>query len=634
MTVLVILGGGPVVAQEEEREPPVPPAAVPAGLTREEELVQRYAPVVYLKQQDHPCDPDGEPYVPAPVEVVFDDEAVVLRQAPAGTEIQRGITATDLYRLGGSFHIDLPGRPRMAGCGYELHFTQQMEDHPPVVYARIVREADIPGLAIQYWFFYYFNDFNDKHEGDWELVQLLFDDSNNVIQAQLYGPTRVVYAQHAGGETANWEDAKIDKEGDRPIVYVAAGSHASFYGPGTWLGWGQDGAGLGCDVTTGPWDRVAPEVRLIPEEITGPADPFAWTTFRGRWGERDTWVYNGPRGPNLSHSWAEPITWQNSLQAGSVRLQRGGTLGPEPAGLFCPIVEAGSVLFTLATPYPYAVGGGLAIAAAIVALLVIIAWPTMAAAWAMYWLHLRIFALIGALLVPVPVLINGFLYYLNRDARLGEWLGVDEDSLVVVLGTSAILTVQQAVLLLIVTPAVIYAVGMLGRGEAPSVGGAFQAARFRLRPVIGVHLLATAIVLVFAITLIGIPLAIVWAVRWTFVVPAVVLERWPGRWALRASAAAVNGNWWRTLVTTVVLLFIGTAFGPVIGLSVLVGANVSQDITNGISSALYAMSYPFAVIGATLLYLQLRARPKPVMPEPVAEPVTTARELVTAKQHA
>ncbi|MDQ3411021.1 MAG: hypothetical protein M3509_02775, partial [Chloroflexota bacterium] len=87
-------------------------------------------------------------------------------------------------------------------------------------------------------------------------------------------------------------------------------------------------------------------------------------------------------------------------------------------------------------------------------------------------------------------------------------------------------------------------------------------------------------------------------------------------------------------VTTVVLLFIGTAFGPVIGLSVLVGANVSQDITNGISSALYAMSYPFAVIGATLLYLQLRARPKPVMPEPVAEPVTTARELVTAKQHA
>jgi hypothetical protein len=29
--------------------------------------------------------------------------------------------------------------------------------------------------VVQYWFFWYFNDWNDKHEGDWEGVQVLFD---------------------------------------------------------------------------------------------------------------------------------------------------------------------------------------------------------------------------------------------------------------------------------------------------------------------------------------------------------------------------------------------------------------------------------------------------------------------------
>ena len=30
-------------------------------------------------------------------------------------------------------------------------------------------------LALQYWFFYPYNDYTNKHEGDWEMVQLLLD---------------------------------------------------------------------------------------------------------------------------------------------------------------------------------------------------------------------------------------------------------------------------------------------------------------------------------------------------------------------------------------------------------------------------------------------------------------------------
>ena len=33
-----------------------------------------------------------------------------------------------------------------------------------------------PGrLALQYWLFYAFNDWNNLHEGDWEMIQLDFD---------------------------------------------------------------------------------------------------------------------------------------------------------------------------------------------------------------------------------------------------------------------------------------------------------------------------------------------------------------------------------------------------------------------------------------------------------------------------
>jgi hypothetical protein len=50
------------------------------GITPEQELATRFAPILILQRQDFPCDPDGEPYLPAPVEVVFADEAVVLAQ--------------------------------------------------------------------------------------------------------------------------------------------------------------------------------------------------------------------------------------------------------------------------------------------------------------------------------------------------------------------------------------------------------------------------------------------------------------------------------------------------------------------------------------------------------------------------
>ena len=53
----------------------------------------------------------------------------------------------------------------------------------PVMYAHVVQEAGRPGIALQYWFYYWFNRFNDLHESDWEMIQLAFDGATTPEEA-------------------------------------------------------------------------------------------------------------------------------------------------------------------------------------------------------------------------------------------------------------------------------------------------------------------------------------------------------------------------------------------------------------------------------------------------------------------
>ena len=48
--------------------------------------------------------------------------------------------------------------------------------YEPTVYAHVATEAAKPRkLALQYWLWYPFNHWNNNHEGDWEMIQLVFD---------------------------------------------------------------------------------------------------------------------------------------------------------------------------------------------------------------------------------------------------------------------------------------------------------------------------------------------------------------------------------------------------------------------------------------------------------------------------
>jgi hypothetical protein len=242
----------------------------------EQELADRYAPVSYLREQQYDCaapPQGGEPYLPLPIEIVLDNPEVLLRDAANNDRvIASGVGSTDLVGYGPDTYLDYPGDPRRPGCTFETHERVRIAELglEPTTYVHIVMDEAEGRLALQYWFFYYFNHWNNTHESDWEMIQLMWDDVSGIEDALRMEPTRVGFSQHGNGELANWGDEKLRlEEGTHPLVYPAAGSHASFYSPDTFLAWGERSSGFGCDVSMGPSVRTP----LVPVVVPNDPDP-------------------------------------------------------------------------------------------------------------------------------------------------------------------------------------------------------------------------------------------------------------------------------------------------------------------------------------------------------------------------
>ena len=316
---------------------PQPPAA--------QQLADRYAPAVMLRAYDGHCGDTGEPFTPMAVDPLLDNPEVALRQQGNGDAVIRwGPTARDLYGRGEGVYLDLPGEALNPGCIYADDSARYAPLSKAAVYAHVVSQPDDPDyLAVQYWLFWYYNDWNDKHEGDWEFVQVLFH-ASSVEQALTSSPVSVGYAQHSGGETADWTSSKLRKDGTHPLLYSSEKSHASYFEPALFLGRSGE-EGFGCDNTQSPSTKVTPKVILLPDTASGPDDPFAWLAFRGRWGERQSSPNNGPTGPASKPRWTDPVTWTLDLRTSSITVPGGSAAAPPVISAFCSVVGFGSQVF-------------------------------------------------------------------------------------------------------------------------------------------------------------------------------------------------------------------------------------------------------------------------------------------------
>jgi hypothetical protein len=299
--------------------------------------------VVRLVRQQEACG-YGEPYVPIDVDVLFGNPTVALRGPWGAADLLRvGPTTADLSRGLYEYHLDFPGNALAPGCDYERWDDRLVSGSRPTTYAHVVSDPAYPrGLALQYWFFYAFNDFNNKHEGDWELIQLVFD-AEGAAQALENEPVSVGYSQHEGAEQADWGDEKLELvDGTHPVVHAAAGSHANYFEEALYLGRSAQ-QGVGCDDTSGPTDELRPVVRTIPSDPAAARRDFPWISYEGRWGELHEAFYNGPTGPNLKAQWTRPVAWaEEDWHPRSYAIPAGGLLGTPATDFFCSSVRSGS----------------------------------------------------------------------------------------------------------------------------------------------------------------------------------------------------------------------------------------------------------------------------------------------------
>ena len=181
-----------------------------------------------------------------------------------------GPKADDLAGLY-EYHLDFPGNALNPGCGYERWDRRLREGHEPAMYSHVATDPAHPGkLALQYWLFYTYNDWNNLHEGDWEMIQLLFD-AADAKEALGEDPVSVGYSQHEGAEARGLgrREARARRR-PRPVVYPAAGSHANFFDPALYVGSSGE-QGVGCDDTRGPHLAARAEGDHDPERAVGGA---------------------------------------------------------------------------------------------------------------------------------------------------------------------------------------------------------------------------------------------------------------------------------------------------------------------------------------------------------------------------
>jgi hypothetical protein len=595
-----------------------------AAISAAEQLANTYAPIVMMRSQENgTCDSSEEQFwPPTSVEVTLGNPRVrLLRHTRRGNQvIMRAPTAADIAGLGPSYYLDLPGNPLNPGCTYARDFAaiRRAGHAPAITYAHIARQPGHPGFALQFWFYYYFNVFNDLHESDWEGMQLAF---SAATPAQAVGtePYGIVLFQHAGGEHARWDASKVQHRGTHPVVYSAAGSHATFYGSALYLGNGDHGSGVGCDNTTAPLMTITPRPVLLPDVPSG-RGPFAWLTYTGRWGQLEAGFNNGPAGPNTKTEWREPFTWMNGTRTQSPTVPAVALVGPSVSSAFCGVVSTVSEFLNLqARTTPGAIGVGVIVALLILVPVTLMTWrpvnlqplrqpralgQLLLGAGRLYgqnFAPLLMIALISLLLVGALEGIESLL--MKAFGSHGSGVSVAGASISISTGAGLGRTLAAPVGSAAVTAFV------RNRERAPSGGfaAAWRATLSRLWRLIAVQLLATALVVLLMLTIIGIPFAIRKWVDWQFGQQEILFEDRSIREALRGSTRMVRGHWWHTSAATVTFWLLSEIPGPVLGFALLF-TTVPVTSVDLFGSVVSALLIPYVCVGRTLLYLDLAAR--------------------------
>jgi hypothetical protein len=615
---------------------PSPAAAARPGAAAE--LAEKHVPIVRLERQEGACDTKGEAYGPSSVNPILGNPQFTLVRD--GVALMQGPTAKDLHGAPEGDAIDYPGSPLSAGCSYDqLARALGMGVPPkdPTAYAHVTTQADRPGLlVVQYWFFYLFNDYNNLHEGDWEMAQIVFR-ADTPEEALTRAPVEMGLSQHNLGEKAAWDDPKVEKQGDHPVIYPARGSHANFYGPGLWLE-RSPSEGIGCDDTRGPSVTVKPQAVLLPNGDPGASSPHAWVTYQGAWGERLRPPYDGPPSPNTTDRWANPITWQEGARTSSTPIPDGGS--EIVTSSFCAIVTGASRVLTRLGSDPVAtlafLGAVLVLGVGVArrtrwdrvpmeplvrdrragqmfrsALSLIRRSPWRALATGLVFIPIAIIASVIAWLVSLMPVVGAILGTLGEELRLA-WIGAVSFAV-----PGGIIGYILAIMLV--------ALGMRSRertGQFPGMGSLIHEVAGHIPAVarsVGVRALQ---VMGLALSIVGLPWAIKLLIETQVLTQVCVLENRSGEDARLRARHLVRGAWARVTVVSLLASLLPLLVAPMLAMPFLL-AQLPVWSVNLIGGVFAATVTPLAAIVMVLLYGDRVAERGTGAPRPATPPGAT-----------
>ena len=173
-------------------------------------------------------------------------------------------------------------------------------------------------------------------------------------------------------------------------------------------------------------------------------------------------------------------------------------------------------------------------------------------------------------------------------------------------------------------------------GENVTIHSVLQRTMDRFWQLLGCFLLWLLVVAVLTVTVIGIPFAVYFAVRWGLFLGTIMFEKPVISIALRRSSELVQGMWWRVFGMLLAILLLSTIIHSIIEISIgfiLIATNLVSEVDfidvlewglfgesfEGITPFFYAISivihlivfaisFAIWIIGITLLYFNQRIR--------------------------
>lgn len=261
-----------------------------------EELAHRYAPVIRLHHNEF--------YRVSPVELCFDNarldfgnlhrllsipEALDLYQSPQA-EGRLDFLADNADGL-----RNLYPEPEEAPDGVAYYTVTTVGS------SSIASEPPVDHIVLQYYFQFFADEWGrnmeggHRHEGDWEAVQILFDEQLEPYQVTATQQWQLARDGGAPGSgTQTWD--KIERMDEtHPVLYSGCGGHSLYFAPGlARYATGQESRdGLGewilpangqTLLATTDYPYVRP-MRLEALPRLGERDQPGWLRFAGRWGQ-------------------------------------------------------------------------------------------------------------------------------------------------------------------------------------------------------------------------------------------------------------------------------------------------------------------------------------------------------------